>query len=111
MQKGRNSIGNVLIATGLPVRRNYVPYTVPKKMNFRVETGEYDLNRGGWVTKIEENVIIGETDDCYITRLLKSEGCDSWDKQWYGKKYVLPIGIHKSRLAAIPQGRQLELFN
>ena len=76
---------------------NYKPYEVSKVGVFEVETGEYKLP-GRWVKREEENIIIGETDDCYVTRLLES-GCGEWVGDGVVKReYILPIGLHKTRL-------------
>ena len=62
---------------GVSVFYNYVPYAFPKVMHFSIHTGNYDLQA------VERRLIIGESDDSYLTRLLKTKGSDIWDKEWY----------------------------
>jgi hypothetical protein len=76
---------------------NYKAYDTPKKGVFNVETGEYKLPIG-WLQKEVECIIIGETDLHYVEELLPSS-----HGEWVGDvvvehKYILPIGLHKSRL-------------
>lgn len=80
----------------IPILYNYVPYEQAKKGVFSITTDEYKLP-GGWVLKEEERIIIGETDDCFVEKLL-----ESGHGEWIGDKvvqlnYTLPVGIHKSR--------------
>ncbi len=87
---------------------DFVAYEVPKKGIFLIETNEYKLPQG-WLKKEEEFTIIGETDDCFIDRLLPS--CHG---EWIGdkvvqRKFILPIGVHKSRFVRWTSG-QLTLF-
>jgi hypothetical protein len=44
-----------------------------------------------------EGDVIGETYDCYITRIYKSKVCDTTQSD-YGKDILMPSGFHKSRL-------------
>lgn len=74
----------------------FLEYEVPKTGVFNITTDRYQ-SPGGWVFKEEEHKIIGETEDIYVTRLQDGE-----HGEWVGDvvkqhKYVLPIGIHKSR--------------
>lgn len=76
----------------VPAHYNYVAYSHAKKGLFRGATGE-----------IEEERIIGEIDDAYVYRLLKST---SWNT---GEPYLSPIAIHKTRLIKwLPT--QMEMF-
>lgn len=76
---------------------NYKPYEHPKTGEFWTETNEYRLP-GGWVRKLEPITIIGEDDTGFVYRLQES-GHGEWiDGQVVHFKYILPIGIHKSRL-------------
>ena len=87
---------------------NFKKYDIPKRGVFSITTDEY-VN--GWVCREEENLIIGETDDTFVTRLLKTG-----HGEWVGDvviqtKYILPVGIHKSRLIKWLAGVQLTLFD
>lgn len=87
----------------------YTKYDTPRKGIFKVEANEYVLSIG-WLQKEEEETIIGETDDSYVYQLKESE-----HGEWVGNKvikhrYILPLGIHKSRLARWTSG-QLTLFD
>lgn len=76
---------------------NYKPYDLPKTGEFWTETNEYRLP-GGWVKKLETLTIIGEDDTAFVYRL-KETGHGEWiDGQVVQLQYILPIGIHKSRL-------------
>lgn len=94
----------------LEIRGPYTPYEASKIGVFRVETGEYDLHGAGWIQVEEDSLIIGESEDCYINRLLETS--DSW---WEGDKivttpnYLVPFGIHKSRFVRW-KTTQLSLF-
>lgn len=76
---------------------NFIKYDTPKIGVFSVETGEYKALIG-WVKKEEEASIIGETDNSYVTRLLESQHGEWVGNKVVQHKYILPIGIHKSRL-------------
>jgi len=90
------------------VEYGFVQYPEPKKALFRVETNEFKLPIG-WIQREEEHVIIGETDDCFIYKLLPTK-----QGEWVGdvviqREFILPIGVHKSRFVRwIPT--QLPLF-
>lgn len=76
---------------------NYIPYEVPKLGVFNITTGEYKLP-GGWLLRQDQILIIGESDDCFIEKLQPSS-----HGEWVGDtviqtEYILPLGIHKSRL-------------
>ena len=91
----------------MEIAYNYKPYIIPKLGIFNVHTDEYKLP-GGWVQKEEEIEIIGETDDDYIHRLFETEYEDC-RKANYKQKYIMPLGIHKTRLLKwLPN--QLKLF-
>ena len=81
----------------IPSNYNYKPYAVSKKGIFSVETGNYNLT-DGWIQKKQECIIIGETNLHYIELLMEYE-----IGEWVGntvikKKYIIPVGPHKSRL-------------
>lgn len=83
-------------------------YSLPKKGVFSIETNKYYI-KIGWINTTEESIIIGETDDCYIHKLINSE-----HGIWEGEnvkieKYILPIGYHKTRLVTW-LNNQLSLF-
>ena len=89
---------------------NFIKYPTPKKGLFSIEKkdGKYILP-GGWEKEQEEVLIIGEIDTAFVYQLLPSE-----QGQWVGnkviiEKFILPIGIHKSRLICWTSG-QLSLF-
>ncbi len=87
---------------------NFQSYPYPKKGLFNITTDEYKFP-DGWVLKREIEIIIGETDDTYVNKLIESE-----HGEWVGNtvvkhKYILPIGIHKSRFIEW-QESQLSLF-
>ena len=86
---------------------NYQPFENQRIGEFRIDTNEYGPD--GWITKIHEYTIIGETDDSYVYRLQESEH-DGWvGDSTITRKYILPLGIHKSRFVRwLPS--QLELF-
>lgn len=93
----------------MKVLYGYKPYQNPRKGVFRISTDEYKLPEG-WVTRNDEVVIIGETNDSFVQEIRDYE-----EGKWVGnkvvrRKYLLPIGIHKSRLVKWITG-QLELFD
>ena len=82
----------------LPVLFNFRPYRKERIGVFLIEKipAEYIIP-DGWVREEAEATIIGETDDSYVYKLKPSE-----HNEWVGKeiatiKYILPLGIHKSR--------------
>jgi hypothetical protein len=94
----------------MKVLYDYKQFSTPKKGLFRIDINKYDIKRGGWLQKEVEHTIIGETDDSFITHLKPSE-----EGEWVGNKvvkhkFILPLGIHKSRLVQWTTG-QLALFN
>jgi hypothetical protein len=87
----------------------FIKYDLPKFGVFNIDTNEYKLP-GGWIQKETEFKIIGETEDTFVTRL--QEGGHG---EWVGdvvieEKYVLPIGIHKTRFVRWIPG-QLSIFD
>lgn len=79
----------------MKVLYNYKPYQFPMTGLFNITTDVYD---NGWKLSQEKKLIIGEDDDSYVYQLL-----NSGHGEWVGEKviqhkYILPIGIHKSRL-------------
>jgi hypothetical protein len=83
------------------VQYNYKPYKSPKKAIYFQSGNEYifDKKTGyfGWSKILCEAIVIGETYDCYITRIYKSKVCDTTQSD-YGKDILMPSGFHKSRL-------------
>jgi len=75
---------------------NYKPYAQPKPAIYNHDTNVYKLP-DGWLMDQREATIIGETDDCYITRLQPSEHGEWINGEVVKFEYILPIGIHKSR--------------
>jgi len=78
-------------------RYGFEPYEIPRNGLFSVHTGIWQSS-GGWENKNEAHLIIGETSDCYIYKLIPSE-----ERRWKGSKvvresFMLPIGLHKTRL-------------
>lgn len=75
---------------------------------FNITGDEYSSK--GWVLKPTEFKIIGETDDVFVTRLVNS-GLKEWEGDYVvERKYILPIGINKSRLVKWVSG-QLSIFD
>lgn len=83
-------------------------YSFPKKAMFSVTTSEYNIQTG-WIEKQVECIIIGETHDCYISKLIQSEHGIWVSKRVKKCEYILPIGYHKSRLIKWVNN-QLQLF-
>jgi hypothetical protein len=86
---------------------NFKKYSTPKLGIFNIDTNQY---KNGWVCEEQKHLIIGEDDYCFVTRLIKGG-----HGEWVGdvvieRKYILPIGIHKSRLVRWISGLQLEIF-
>jgi hypothetical protein len=89
------------MAKKIPILYDFNPYRYPRKGLFSVSKSHY--------TAQEVSIIIGETDDTYVTRLKESK-----QGYWEGDKvvqerFVLPIGIHKTRLIQWTEG-QLQLY-
>ena len=88
---------------------NFKRYAFPKFGLFNIDTNQYRYPEG-WVQKKSEYKIIGETDDCFVYKLI-----ESGHGEWLGDnvielKYILPIGIHKTRLVRWKEG-QLTIFD
>lgn len=80
----------------------------PKTGIFHITTDEYKLP-DGWVQKEKETTIIGETEDLYVERVLKSS-YGLWERGVVRtKNHKVNIGFHKSRLVRWKSG-QLSLF-
>jgi hypothetical protein len=94
----------------IPEHYQYEAYPEKRIGVFRVEKkpSEYRLPEG-WVMVEEQRTIIGESNDCYVTRLLKSE-LGFWQGDEIVTEYsTLPLGLHKSRFVKwLPV--QLSLF-
>lgn len=91
--------------------KGYKHYKHPKRGVFSLEkpNGKYVLP-GGWESELKEVVIIGEDDNCYVYELRESEQGYWVGEKVVNRKFVLPIGVHKSRLLNWI-GTQLQLFN
>jgi hypothetical protein len=74
---------------------DFKPFKDPANAIFKIPTDKYDDKP---VTKEQEFTIIGETDDQYIYQLKKTEQGEWIGNRVFNQKFVLPIGIHKSRL-------------
>lgn len=88
----------------------FIKYDSPKKGSFLVLSEQGEYNSKGWVQVPVNDIIIGETDDCYVTRIL-----DSKYDEWVGdeKKTVtgkICLGYHKTRLIKW-EAMQLSLFD
>jgi len=89
--------------------KGFKKYNTPKFGLFRIDTNEYSLSEG-WIQAENQFKIIGETDDCYVTRLQESV-CGEWvGDVVVEKKCTIPIGVHKTRLARWIPG-QLSIFD
>lgn len=90
------------------VENDFVEYSLPKKGVFHVDTNEYKLSVG-WLQKEEESLIIGETDDLFVNKLIPSG-----HGEWVGDiviqhEYIVCIGYRKSRFVRWVS-TQLSLF-
>ena len=88
---------------------DFIKYDREKKGSFSVEKEPAEYNSKGWAMVPVNAIIISETDDCYVTRIL-----DSKYDEWVGdaKKTVtgkICLGYHKSRLIKW-EAMQLSLF-
>lgn len=99
------------MSKNIPVLYNFFKYDCPRIGLFSVpkKGGKYNLYTG-WENNIVKFQIIGEDSTSYVYELKEIE-----EGIWKGnkvirKKFMLPIGIHKSRLVRWVTG-QLELFN
>jgi len=94
----------------LPILYNYIPYATPRSGIFSCEkeNGSYTI-ANGWEKEEVECLIIGEDNTSYIYQL-KETGHGEWvGNQVIEQRYILPIGIHKSRLLKWTDN-QLTLF-
>lgn len=82
-------------------------YESPKFGIFSITTDKYGSD--GWICKHEKYKIIGEYNETYVTRLVKSVQGEWIDDKVVKRTYILPIGIHKSRLIKWTSG-QLSIF-
>jgi len=76
----------------IPILYDFAKYDSPRKGLFRVEkyNGEYS-SEGVWEIEEKELIIIGEIDINYVEKLVTYN-------ENKNKTYLLPIGVHKSRL-------------
>lgn len=92
-----------------PILYDYKPYSFARRGIFCIEKEPAKYTVNGWAKVEKEYLVIGETDDTYVTRLMKST-----HGEWVGdvvvkRRFTLPIGIHKTRLVKWVNG-QLSLF-
>lgn len=82
-----------------PILYDFIKYPTPRKGLFSVEkpNGEYILP-DGWEQELEEVLIIGEDNTCFVYNLKPSELGKWVGNEVIVEKFILPIGIHKSRL-------------
>ncbi len=85
----------------------FIPYEQIKTGIFKEDTNIFKLP-GGWVWEEKTVDIIGETEDSYVYEL-----SESGHGEWIGDKvvqhkYILPMGIHKSRFIRW-KDRQLQM--
>lgn len=89
------------------VLQDFQPYENPMFGLFKIPTLEY--NASGWVDKEESYKIIGEADGIYVHELQELT-YDEWvGDETVERKYIIPIGIHKTRLIKFTSG-QLSFF-
>jgi hypothetical protein len=83
----------------LKIVHGFRPYEKEKKGLFRVlkPEGGYSFPEG-WETQVEEITIIGEDRIAYAYRLQQAEQGTWVGNKVITKKFMLPIGVHKSRL-------------
>jgi len=77
---------------------DFIKYDSPKKGSFWVLSEQGEYNSKGWVQVPVNAIIIGETDDCYVTRILDStydERVGDAKKTVTGK---ILLAYHKTRL-------------
>jgi hypothetical protein len=89
---------------------NFVPYSKPQKGIFFQSTDDYNLP-DGWGRKEINITIIGETKDCYIYQLKETSHGEWIGDKVIQHKYILPVGIHKSRLKLWTVGQLLFDFH
>lgn len=93
----------------LPILYNFKRYAATRQGLFSIHNpSPVHTEHGKCELLIEQHTIIGETDNCFIYELQESEG------EWVGDKviknrFMLPLGIHKSRLVEWTSG-QLSIF-
>lgn len=72
-------------------------FTEKRKGIFKIPTDEYDKHGGSWIDQDEVKIIIGETDDGYVTSILETS-IPYWDEYGRYEAYMcIPLEIHKSR--------------
>ena len=86
---------------------NFTAYDIPRMGTYNHPGNTYELPKG-WIDKPKSVLIIGETEDCFITSLRAAEHGEWTDKRIL-YKYILPLGFHKSRFAKWEE-TQLSLF-
>lgn len=113
-QKTVNEANNPRLRVGdvssWPILYGFKKFATPRIGLFSIhkKDGNY-LLPGGWENEIKEYLIIGEDNTSFVYKLKPTE-----QEKWVGDKtikeqFILPIGIHKSRLIKWTTG-QLELF-
>ena len=86
---------------------DFKPYDSPRLASYESDIDEYEFPKG-WLTKPVSVLVIGETDDSFITELSATEHGE-WTDERILFKYVLPLGFHKSRFIKWEE-TQLEMF-
>jgi hypothetical protein len=99
-----------MIKNTIPILYDYKKYANPRKGIFLVHknNGKYSLS-DGWENELKEYTIIGEDNDSFVYKLKKSKQGKWVDGEVIIEKFILPIGLHKSRLVNWVDG-QLSLF-
>lgn len=104
------SIGKMTKSVQPRVEYGYKEYATPRRAIFSVEkaNGRYILG-SGYEQELVEETIIGEDSTAFVTKIIESS-----HGRWIGNKvvsktYLLPVGIHKTRLVQWLDG-QLNLF-
>jgi len=82
----------------MEVLYNYTAFEFPKMGIFSIDSGEW--GEDGWINVEEERMIIGETDLNYIEKLSPSSTPEWVGDEVIERKYILPLGPHKSRLVS-----------
>ena len=71
-------------------------YPFPRVAVYNRPGEKYNLP-GGWQDTPTDALVIGETEDEYVTKIMESE-TSYWDEYGrYNASYCYPFGFHKSR--------------
>lgn len=89
----------------LPIIGEFKAFEIPKKCIYNLDANKYLLGTG-WLQVEKETTVIGEDRDSYIEELRPVSDPNKYSNK---KKYLLPLGFHKSRLIRwLPT--QIEMF-